>query len=403
MRASFPFALALDLEATSRVLPSSTPQSLQVKNTMRSVALLLLATGLVIGQTTGVPGSYDLVINGQGSGGTSCIPISAVASLTMDITGPANAPIIVAQSGSCVLGQNIGAVNTTLDISPMTIQILLDGTGILLPNGPFNGFSLLGPGGAWSLGISLNLPAGPLGFFQAAVIDPSFAGGFELTQAFDVTIPPTQCFPGPLPGPSTDDSSLQYTFLGGPFTFYGTAYPDCWVNENGSVGFGTGNADFSASEMEFLAQEPRIAPLWSDLDITHNPQGSITMSETTGLFTVTYFRQGFYYSTDPLDENTYCTTLDLLSGTITQSWDLCQRDGGILNLILTGITPGMNLSAPNNVDISSAATTPILTTGATDAIYEDFVLGAYGTLFDLEYTTRTYLPSGLGTGPYVLF
>ena len=357
-----------------------------------------------MGQTTGVPGSYDLVMNGQGSAGTSCIPISVFATLTMDISGPPNAPIVVARSGSCVLGQNIGAVNTTLDISPATIQILLDGTNILLPNGPFNSFSQLSPAGGWSFNVSLNVPSGPLGFFQAAVIDPSFAGGFELTQAFDVTVPATQCFPGGVPGPTTDDSTVQYTFLGGPFTFYGTSYADCWVNENGNVNFGTtGNTTFVANEADFLSMEPRIATFWGDLNIAQHALGSIGISETSGLVTVSHFRQSTWAPSDPMDENTFCTTLDLLSGTISQSWDLCKRDNGSFNFLVVGITPGMSLSLPNNVDISSAALVPILTGGPTDAIYEDFGQNVFSTAFDLEFSTRNYLPSGLGTGPYTLF
>jgi hypothetical protein len=62
-----------------------------------------------------------------------------------------------------------------------------------------------------------------------------------------------------------DDTSTEVA-LARPFRFQGTNWNSVWVNSNGNLTFGAGDADFGESVGEFLAGPPRIAPLWDDLD-----------------------------------------------------------------------------------------------------------------------------------------
>ncbi|MEM6671909.1 MAG: nidogen-like domain-containing protein [Planctomycetota bacterium] len=62
-----------------------------------------------------------------------------------------------------------------------------------------------------------------------------------------------------------DDGSGQLFLSGWSFDFYGTAWSDVWVNNNGNVSFGVPFSTFSASGFP-ISSFPMIAPFWGDVD-----------------------------------------------------------------------------------------------------------------------------------------
>lgn len=67
-----------------------------------------------------------------------------------------------------------------------------------------------------------------------------------------------------------DDTVTEVTGLPGYATAFGTQ-TSVWIGSNGYIFMtATGRADFSATVAEFLAEGPRIAPLWEDFNPTAN-------------------------------------------------------------------------------------------------------------------------------------
>ena len=86
--------------------------------------------------------------------------------------------------------------------------------------------------------------------------------------------------------PVGDDTSTEI-FPKFPFKFCGETYDSVFVNSNGNLTFGGGDAEgFAESPEAHLAGLPRIAGLWDDL----NPAagGSVTFSETSRSITITF-------------------------------------------------------------------------------------------------------------------
>lgn len=72
------------------------------------------------------------------------------------------------------------------------------------------------------------------------------------------------------------DDDFAFVPFGSEFTFpfYGQRYNGLFVNSNGNVTFGSGDANFFASVDLFIEGPPRIAPFWVDL----NPPGGVVGS-----------------------------------------------------------------------------------------------------------------------------
>jgi hypothetical protein len=226
---------------------------------------------------------------------------------------------------------------------------------------------------------------------------PSYPGGTEITQAHTVSNVANNCTAAANPGPNGDDTSLQVLIQNGLFTFYGVAYTDFWINSNGNITFVAGDTDFTSTEAEMLANNPRIAPCWDDF--SPNVAGTVTYQEdpATGTVTVAWNAVPHFAATG--DANTFCATLDLVAGVITTACDVMGLGNGASIDTLVGIGPGQALSGPNNVDLS----VPFPGVNAMDAVYEDFAQGLYGP-FDLATQTKTFIPGGgPGTGPYSVF
>jgi hypothetical protein len=88
------------------------------------------------------------------------------------------------------------------------------------------------------------------------------------------------------PIPAGDDTSTEL-FPRFSIDFCGQRFESLFVNSNGSLTFGAGDADFSETIAEMLTGPPRIAALWDDLNPGAAP-GSVTFSETSRSLTVSF-------------------------------------------------------------------------------------------------------------------
>jgi hypothetical protein len=268
-------------------------------------------------------------------------------------------------------------------------------------------------GGTWGLTIPVALPQGFAYAIQFALLGPGFSTGLGTTQAHAgiVTLQPTaySVYPATIGGdlaPLSDDGSINVVFsTAAGFSFYGVNYSNVWVNMNGNLTFGTSSIDFTSSEAEMLSQQPRIAPTWDDWTPSDPNQGTVRVYDDGIRWEVEWFDVRHYGAgcTNVGDSNTFGAKLAYASGDIELRQGLMLLCGpGTAPSIdqLAGISPGGNLSLPNNVDLSLP---PNAAVNASDAIYESFALGVYGP-YDLSSpfgppTTQLFL-SVSGNGPY---
>ena len=171
---------------------------------------------------------------------------------------------------------------------------------------------------------------------------------------------------------SLGDDDFEEVPLPFAFPFQGTSYSSVFVNSNGSLTFGSGDTDFSESISEFLSDQPRIAPLWDDL----NPSsaGSVTVSETASTWTVTFDGVPEFLSSIG---NTFSVTLTAAGGIEISYGATAGNDG------LVGITPGGGAADPGETDLSAAGALP-----ASGTTYELFLNGE----FDLDNLLLTFVP-----------
>ena len=356
------------------------------------IAIALVATPS-FAQTTGAPAVNDFTINGNGSAGTSMV--------ASDINGANNTFAVSASGGGLGIifahsvNAAIGALplgSGSVDIDLTAYTVIVDGPGLLAP-GPLSALAWTDGSGNWSLNISGGgavTQGQAFGHFQCAIFDPAL-GSIEPTQAHTGT--------GSLPlwVGVPDDGTLNVT-LSSSATFYGVAYPDIHLNSNGNMTFGAGDTDFTDTEAEYLANFPRIS-VWEDFNPSAATSGPTTYGEVGGVFVLNFTNCDNWGSGG--DNNTFSMGIELATGIITittQQMDLAAGNDG---LPIVGITPGGGLSMSNNQDLSMVAGTPYLAPGASDAIYEDFLLS--GGVYDLmNPTTVTFTPSGgAGVGPYL--
>ncbi len=156
-----------------------------------------------------------------------------------------------------------------------------------------------------------------------------------------------------------DDDSQEIP-LPFPFTFCGTEYTSVWVGSNGYVTFGAGDTDLSESVADLLADAPRIAGLWDDLNPTAG--GSISFFDGGTSFSIIYDSVPEYGTTNV---NTFTITLNDDDSYSIDYGTIDATDG------LAGSSIGNGLASdPGEIDLTAAAQ-PI--SGAPgDAVYELF-------------------------------
>ncbi len=145
--------------------------------------------------------------------------------------------------------------------------------------------------------------------------------------------------------------------IGFSFPYQGSSYSSVFVNANGNLTFGSGDTDFSESVGEFLNDQPRIAPLWRDL----NPSagGEVFATYAAGSVTVHWEDVPEWFATGA---NTFSVTLES-SGDVSIDYD-----GITLSSALTGVTEGGGVADPGETDLGGGG--PYALPGTT---YERFL------------------------------
>ena len=182
--------------------------------------------------------------------------------------------------------------------------------------------------------------------------------------------------------PVTDDGSVEVPLTTFQFPFHGTHWSSVFVNGNGNLTFGAGNADFSETVPELLNGPPRIAPLWDDLSATNlltgAIQGLVIAEETPGALKVHFVSVPEFLTTGT---NYFTTTIDRKGG-VAFDYAATNRSDA-----LVGISRGGGVADPGPTDLSRAHGL----SAATPAIYERF-LGSFGTYggVDLSFENVTF-------------
>jgi hypothetical protein len=152
-----------------------------------------------------------------------------------------------------------------------------------------------------------------------------------------------------------DDDSVEVP-LGFSFPFQGDSYSSVFVNSNGNLTFGSGDTDFSESVSEFLAGQPRIAPVW--IDLSPNQGGQITVEFDAGSTTVVFDGVPQFLAGD---DNTFMATMRS-DGSYTIEYGNVDATEG-----LAGTTEGSGAADPGETDLTAGG--PFNKAGTT---YENF-------------------------------
>lgn len=169
-----------------------------------------------------------------------------------------------------------------------------------------------------------------------------------------------------------DDDSVEVAIHSFAFPFQGGSYSTVFVNSNGNLTFGSGDADHEESVADLLNGPPRIAPLWDDL--SPDAGGLVAVEQDDRSFTVTFDGVPEY---DRAGASTFSVKL-LATGEIVVEYGAISANDG-----LAGVTEGLGAADPGPSDLSTAGSW-----SASGTTYELFTLPP----FDLERTALTFLP-----------
>ena len=323
------------------------------------------------------------------TGGPCLIPWQVNGSdLDLNMDGlqntPFGGPISLTVPAGTVATYTLSSPDTTLDGMPYEVILQLNGAAVpnlgLLPTepinvDPFQVNSILLFNGLFNNAFgTLSLPvAAPLGEMdaQAVVLAPASPDGFRTSAATcHVGVPfnlalgnGAVCNPAAVVEVQGDDTSVQEMLVdagGNPWTYmhYGVGYTSVFVNANGNVTFGAGSGDFSETEAELLANEPRIAPLWRDFSPNVSGTVSFFQDAATGSFEACW---------NQVPEFGIVNASDFL---VLASPGIVTCDFGALGATegIVGMSPGGGLSAATGIDLGVANN--VITAG--DAAFEVF-------------------------------
>ncbi len=236
--------------------------------------------------------------------------------------------------------------------------------------------------------------------FQVAVASPASPFGLTLSAATTFT---GLCGVNTILGQG-DDTTVSVTH--GPYvsstTFYDTTYTSMFVNSNGNITFGAGDATtYLETQAAMNTGAPRIAPNWDDYNFLISSGGSCVYTEGPTGWIVRYNSVGEYTLGG---SNTFSAQYDVATGAITLNYPagLQTQIGGDG---LVGITKGGSAAPPHVVP----SLRPVAFGGSFagySAIGLEGVNAVYLAGWDLSGSTVTFVPAVFGPGlanSYVVF
>ncbi|MBI3952145.1 MAG: M36 family metallopeptidase, partial [Acidobacteria bacterium] len=159
--------------------------------------------------------------------------------------------------------------------------------------------------------------------------------------------------------PNRDDGFFRLA-LSFAFPFFGTPFTSAFINSNGNVTFAAGSTDPSESLADMILASPRIAALWSDLDLTSVPEGSgLFVKAESNRVVITWNKAPEFATT-----NSNTVQLKLFADGVIE----IAFAGVDLKTGLVGVSQGNNDFSLQPVDFSASA--PL--TGLSSSIAEKF-------------------------------
>lgn len=240
-----------------------------------------------------------------------------------------------------------------------------------------------------------NTPS-PISYTASNAVFEAFKNGKNIDLASKVVVFTPDASPDPGPGPDPDPSPAVETTipltddatkeipLGFSFTYFGKSYTSVFVNSDGNLTFGTGDASTQERTVDrFLTGAPRIAVLYADLD-PHKAGAVSYRQDDPQSMTIKYTGVPIYGASQG---NTAAVTL-FASGKIQMTYGAVGGTSYVVGLSKGGAG---NSGAAGDLSASGAE----IGYGGLTAVYEKF--GGGGT-FDLTAKTVTFVPEA-GPGP----
>jgi hypothetical protein len=195
--------------------------------------------------------------------------------------------------------------------------------------------------------------------------------------------------------PDSNNGYRELVLSDAPFSFSGQTYDTVFVGTNGYITFGKGDTSARPSASALATEEPRIAPLWADLNLT--ARGNIYYNRLSDRHLITWVsvRQALFdgsstFQVSLFDDGRICFTYKKVK----------------VRAALVGLSGGNSSDEPVLVDLSRPPTDPISHPFCElfakeprldlPAIGRAF-FAAHGDLFDTVYIWTTF-PYDNGTG-----
>ncbi len=310
-----------------------------------------------------------------------------IAALYADLNPGAGGKVTYGKAAPDSLFVRWSAVPSYAGGATGTVTATLDATGrVTLAYGQVAGSGYLvgvsrGGQGNAAGESDLSKAGGAIGFEGAGAFYEAFVGGkaFDLSGATIAFAPGAGPGPDPTPVESTialaDDDSKKIP-LGFSFPFFAASYADVYVNADGNLTFGKGDASTEyRTAKRFLTGAPRVAVLYSDLDPSKGGVVSYRHDDPESL-TIRYQAVPAYGTKVG---STAVVKLES-SGRITISYE---GVGG--SSYVVGVSAGGANNTAGESDLSGAG--PSIGYGGLSAVYESF---AAGKSFDLSGKTLVF-------------
>lgn len=282
--------------------------------------------------------------------------------------------------------------------------------GFVLLDGVANP-TVFNTGPAASFNSSVVLPAtatiGTMAAFQCLINDPSAPFGSRLTAASEVTVSQGLTVVT-ISTPNNGGALFDFVPYGLTFPYYANVWTRMFINTDGNVTFGSSSGDFTPTPSEFRTQQPRIAPMWTDLDQSFFGASITATVDQSGLLgfptvTVDWIQMAEWNNSGA--RHTFQLVMNMVTGDITINHD--PFNVAMVYDEFMGIGPGQNILPPNGqwpayTDLSTLPGSPV--TGTPNMAFWEwyglvgmtYYTQGFNNPWDMTGTTTNFLAIGAG-------